>query len=43
MDEAVLQRIDLVCSELESIYVMDRFNKRTSEVFSRKDAPIAFL
>jgi uncharacterized protein YjbI with pentapeptide repeats len=38
LDEAVVQGANFDNSELESIYVMDRFDKKTSGVFSGKDA-----
>ncbi len=38
LDDAMIQGANFVGSELESIYVLDRFDKRTSGVFSGKDA-----
>jgi len=38
LDDAMINGADFVESELESIYVMDQFDKRTSGVFSGKDA-----
>jgi len=38
LDDAIIQGASFEHSELESIYVMDRFDKRTSGVFSGKEA-----
>lgn len=38
LDDAVIHGADFASSELESIYVMDRFDRRTSGVFSGRDA-----
>jgi hypothetical protein len=38
LDDSIIQGADFATSELESIYVMDRFDKRTSGVFSGKEA-----